>query len=212
MRLFILPALVLVGALIGCGQGDSTGVRISERGMYINTADNYKKDTEKAIVEHYAKDLGPHWAMSVELSPVPRLIEGRRENEGEFRWREVNAAVTLTGTGLQAEAPVAEPQMRNEIEELLRKLQTPPGGPIVVTFTRTVATIDRPVAAIAQPVVPQGGAAQRTYVIQAGDTLADISSVFYGSPAHWRVLVTANPGLDPASLPAGLSIIIPAKP
>ena len=47
------------------------------------------------------------------------------------------------------------------------------------------------------------------YRIEAGDTLAAISSVFYGSPQHWHAIVAANPGLDPAALPIGSEIMIP---
>ena len=48
-----------------------------------------------------------------------------------------------------------------------------------------------------------------TYQIQAGDTLATISSIFYGSHQHWRTIIEANPGLDPSQLTAGQKIIIP---
>ena len=84
--------------------------------------------------------------------------------------------------------------------------------------TVTVTTVARPTAP-ATPVVAaqapaeatpatQPGDAQR-YQIQAGDTLARISAVFYGSPKHWRQIVDANPGLVPEALRVGQEIVIP---
>jgi LysM repeat protein len=204
--------VVVLLAVTGCGQGDSAGLRISERGMYLHTAANYTIDTEKTIVEHFAKELGPHWTMAITITPLPTLIDARNDLDREFRWREVTAAVSLSGTGLQSEVPVPEARMRGEIEEFLRKLQTPPGGAVTVTITRSIAAIDHPLATTPQPPVPHAGAAARSYVIQAGDTLAEISSVFYGSPIHWRTLVAANPGLDPANLTPGQALTIPPKP
>ena len=60
----------------------------------------------------------------------------------------------------------------------------------------------------AQPATP----AVRSYAIQQGDTLATISAVFYGDVKHWRLLVDANPGLDPARLTVGATISIPPLP
>jgi LysM repeat protein len=54
-----------------------------------------------------------------------------------------------------------------------------------------------------------GASAARTYVVQAGDTLADISAVFYGSTSDWRRIVAANPGLDPGHLVPGTTLVIP---
>jgi nucleoid-associated protein YgaU len=50
------------------------------------------------------------------------------------------------------------------------------------------------------------------YVVQDGDTLMKLSSLFYGSSAEWRKIYTANRELidDPAApLKAGLKITIP---
>ena len=46
------------------------------------------------------------------------------------------------------------------------------------------------------------------YTVQEGDTLAIISTVFYGSPQHWRKILEANPGTT-ANLTAGSELIIP---
>jgi len=191
--------------LSGCGQGDANGVRITDRGIFLNDANHNRIDTEKTIVEHYVKDLGPHWAMTVTIAPNPRLIEARNDLDGEFRWNEVSVAVELAGNGLQNEPPVPEAQIRTEIVEFLQKLQQPKGQPVTVMITRTLAKVDNQPAN--PTVLPATG--PRTYTLQTGDTLADISSAFYGSPNRWRELVTANPGLDPAALKPGTVITIP---
>jgi nucleoid-associated protein YgaU len=67
-----------------------------------------------------------------------------------------------------------------------------------------------PAAAPAAPTAPAAGG--HRYTIQAGDTLGDISAVFYGSAQHWRDIVAANPGLDPAHLAVGAELVIPPRP
>ena len=199
---FLLALLLL---LPGCGQGNANGVRITERGVFLNDAEHNRIDTEKTIVEHFTKDLGPHWTMVVTIAPNPRLIEARNDLDSEFRWNEVSVAVALTGNGLQNDPPVPETQIRDEIIEFLHKLQQPKGQPVTVMITRTVAKIDNP--RVNPTVLPAAG--PRTYTLQAGDTLADISSAFYGTPNRWRELVAANPGLDPAALKPNTVITIP---
>jgi hypothetical protein len=191
-------------ALLGCGQGQANGVRITERGVFINDAAHNRKDAEQTIVEHFARDLGPHWTMSVAIAPDPRLIEARNDLDSEFRWNAATVAVTLTGNGLLAEPLVSEERIRTEITEFLHKLQEPKGQPVTVTVVRTLAKVDQPPV-----VVPAAPGTVRTYTLQANDTLADISSAFYGTPNRWRELVTANPGLDPAALTPGTVITIP---
>ena len=53
---------------------------------------------------------------------------------------------------------------------------------------------------------------ERIYTIQPGDSLADISLAFYGTPDHWRRIADANPGTSAGVLKAGTAIVIPAKP
>jgi hypothetical protein len=71
--------------------------------------------------------------------------------------------------------------------------------------TSTPAPVPAPAPASAQL---QLGA--QAYVLQTGDTLAEISAVFYGSTRYWRKILQANPSLDPNSLPVGRQIMIPA--
>ncbi len=49
-----------------------------------------------------------------------------------------------------------------------------------------------------------------THTVAKGETLGDISAIHYGTTKHWRKIVEANPGLDPARLKIGQVIQIPA--
>jgi LysM repeat protein len=53
--------------------------------------------------------------------------------------------------------------------------------------------------------------ADRTYVVQSGDTLFSISRKFYKSPHHWKEILEANGKnvRDPKKLTAGQTLVIP---
>lgn len=72
-----------------------------------------------------------------------------------------------------------------------------PGGPPAATGAGATA---------ADP----GGS--RTHVVKAGETLGTISSKEYGTSKHWKRILDANPGLDPARLRLGQRLILPAIP
>jgi LysM repeat protein len=79
------------------------------------------------------------------------------------------------------------------------------------TATAQPATTIAPAGAAVGSTAPATGAVAgpRTYVVQAGDTLADITTLFYGTNTQWRKIVAANPGLDPGHLVPGTSLVIP---
>lgn len=54
--------------------------------------------------------------------------------------------------------------------------------------------------------------AQRTHVVKAGETLGMISSKAYGTSKHWKRILDANPGLDPARMQLGQRLILPPIP
>lgn len=64
------------------------------------------------------------------------------------------------------------------------------------------------------PEVPAGGAAV-TYVVRPGDTLSKISTAYYGSSAHWKLIYDANRdviGADASELSVGMKLTIPPAP
>ncbi|MBT3198778.1 MAG: LysM peptidoglycan-binding domain-containing protein [Phycisphaerales bacterium] len=56
------------------------------------------------------------------------------------------------------------------------------------------------------------GGGARTYVIKSGDQLWNVSEQHYQTGKHWQLIVAANPGLNPTSLPIGKTITIPPLP
>ena len=80
----------------------------------------------------------------------------------------------------------------------------------VVSDAPTVAPAPAPVAAApAHSPTRGGGAAGGKYTVQKGDTLWKIATASYGNGNQWQRIASANPGLSPATLKAGQTIMIP---
>lgn len=71
----------------------------------------------------------------------------------------------------------------------------------------TPAILTQTPAAPAATPAPAGGA--RQYRVQKGDTLFRIAKTHYGNGNQWQQIASANPGLTPASLKAGATIVVP---
>jgi 5'-nucleotidase len=74
----------------------------------------------------------------------------------------------------------------------------------VVSDTPTIA----PAPAPAAPAPPHSGASGK-YTVQKGDTLWKSATASYGDGKQWQRIASANPGLTPATLKAGQTIMIP---
>ena len=61
----------------------------------------------------------------------------------------------------------------------------------------------RPAAAHLPP------AAGSRYQVRKGDTLFGIARTRYGNGMRWQQIASANPGLTPATLKAGSTIVVP---
>ncbi|MEZ4237270.1 MAG: LysM domain-containing protein [Myxococcota bacterium] len=48
------------------------------------------------------------------------------------------------------------------------------------------------------------------HVVEAGDMLSTIAQRYYGDASRWRLLVSANPGLDPSALRVGQHLRVPS--
>lgn len=59
---------------------------------------------------------------------------------------------------------------------------------------------------------PKPSGTVRVHVIKQKDTLWKVSEMYYGDGRHWRNLVEANPGLDPAAMVVGQTIKITPLP
>ena len=54
---------------------------------------------------------------------------------------------------------------------------------------------------------PAGGG--KSYLVQKGDTLFRIAKTHYGDGNRWQQIAMVNPGLTPATLKAGATIMVP---
>jgi 5'-nucleotidase len=90
----------------------------------------------------------------------------------------------------------------------------PPGGGDSVA--PAAATIPfAPVPAIEQapshaaPTIKLAKSESKTYVVKPGDTLFRIARNRYGEGSAWHNIAAANPGLSPATLKAGQTLVMP---
>jgi LysM repeat protein len=213
-RFTLLVLSIVVLAFTACGDEANRGIVITGDGKVgANNARNQHESAQDVLRLAIEEDLGPGWGVKVVIDEAPVWIEeanmhaGGWGSDGTWRWEKLTATVEIT--------PPAGKQLsdakRSDLEDgsrkhLLTKLRKK--DPALLSFTlKTVDPAAAVVAApvVAAPVVPQA-AGQRTYVVQPGDTLADISTAFYGTPQHWRAIAQANPG----GTQAGQAIVIPA--
>jgi LysM repeat protein len=210
-RLALLVLTILAfSAFSACGDEANRGIVITGDGKVgSNSARNQHQSAQDVLRIAIEEDLGKGWGVKVTIDEAPVWVEERSMHpggwgsDGAWRWDRITATVEL--------APPAGQQVsdakRADLEEgarkhLLTKLRKK--DPALVAYSLKVV---EPTAVVAAPVVPQA-VGQRPYVVQPGDTLADISTAFYGSPQHWRLIAQANPG----GTQAGQTIIIPAQP
>lgn len=202
-----LPCLLAL-ACVGCGDGESRGILITDGFVGINSDANQRKLVAENIRTSLDADLAPHWRSAVSINELPAWEDGLREMDGTWVWPAATVAVELTGDGSGAPCPLGDAEISQAIRAYFAKrlVRKAPSGACTVAVTRVQAAAPATAAAVA----PASG--PRTYTVQAGDTLADISSAFYGSPQHWRRIQAANPGLDAGALKPGTVLAIPAAP
>ena len=78
-------------------------------------------------------------------------------------------------------------------------------APVVSTETPTDSA-PAPVSVISDD---SGSGMGQKYTIKKGDTLYRIAATHYGTGRDWKKIVDANPGIDPAHLRVGQSIVLP---
>ena len=94
-------------------------------------------------------------------------------------------------------------------------MAVPAPAPAPVAATPAPAPSPAPVVTSTpapQPVAPIAASTTgtpRQYKVQKGDTLFQIAKVHYGNGGRWQQIVSANPGLTPATLKAGTTIVVP---
>jgi nucleoid-associated protein YgaU len=200
MKRLLLPALILFAA--GCaedGARSGGGTLITSDGRFLaNTDRNAKAEAERAITVSIGERLGVTWQVRAEITEMPELHGDPDQGIPEWRWASAHAHVVLVGPGTPS-VPTAEIQAGVE-RYLTRKLAPKAPGPVVVTVQ-----VQSPSA---PPVAPPA-TSERRYTAQVGDTWADVSTAFYGSPDGWRVIRDANGGAERPE--AGAVLTIPRR-
>lgn len=198
--------LVCILALAACGETMSRGLVITGDGKVGgNNARNQRENAQDALRSAIEEDLGEGWKAKVAIKELPIWLEERAMDDGVWRWERLTATVeVLPPAGVELTAAKRGELETGSRDYLMKKLVKKDAALLVVTLgVGSVAALPVPAAA-APPVAHAPG--QRTYVVQPGDTLADISTAFYGSAQHWRRIADANPG----GTEAGKTIVIPA--
>lgn len=115
----------------------------------------------------------------------------------------------------QPAPPLAQPALAPQSEQP----PAPPAAPSPPVSTAPPAAPPRPAPVAPAPALGVPPAGERVlapgelrYTVQAGDSLAELSVAFYGTPDHWRRIADANPGTAGGQLKPGTVIVIPAKP
>ena len=83
----------------------------------------------------------------------------------------------------------------------------PLGGAAITATPSTPSYYAAP--AVTQTPAAGGATAGGSYTVKKGDTLFSIAKATYGSGNQWQRIASANPGLSPATLKAGQTIVLP---
>ena len=231
-HLLAIPILgIAITALSSCSpQAEGTrgfGAVITDSGMKANTDRNHRDDITQHLKNDLDAALAPNWSSRVIIDELPTWIPGVEPTDGDWRWRRATVHITLLGAGPLAHSP---DDLRQGVVDYMTKKVTARATNLTVTITQeaisvpaaaqstasqstaSMSTANMSTAAAAPTPATHVAASARTYTIQANDTLADISTLFYGAPEHWRLIVAANPGMNPADLKPGSVLNIPARP
>ena len=205
LRLALLVTILLLSA---CGDSLSRGIVITGDGKVgSNNARNQRENAQDTLRIAIEEDLGAGWGVRVAIDEVPNWVEERGNDEGVWRWEKMTARVEIVPpVGKQLDEARLVELDRGSRSYLLKKIVKKDPARLALTVQAGVA------AAVPATVTIKSDGGARSYTIQSGDTLADISTAFYGTPQHWRAIQQANPGLDAGRLTVGAVIVIPAPP
>jgi 5'-nucleotidase len=87
--------------------------------------------------------------------------------------------------------------------------QMPYAGPLSSAPAAPVYYEPAPAVTQTPPATPGAAGAGGNYRVQKGDTLFSIAKQKYGNGNQWQRIASAHPGLSPATLKAGQTIVIP---
>ena len=209
MRMRFLPVLLTELRLSSCS---GRGAVISAGAIHDNTPEYARAHVVALITRDLDARLGPRARADVVLVESPRWIpSGRRQSEGWY-WDQASVQVDLVGDA-GARPELDERDAKAVVIKRLRPSVLGDGLLVRVSALEDAKRFAR-LARVAEPalVATTPPRAPRRYTVQAGDTWADLSTAFYGSAQHWRVIREANPEVRDDGLRAGLDLTIPPQP
>lgn len=187
MRLLAFAAILLLSA---CTR-DSTGYVTTHDGRLVaETAEVSRDEFAHRAAARAADAAGPGWKAKVTIRELPLRDEVKAD---EWGWKSLPIDLALTapaGAVTDGVAMRAEEAVRTIAIYRVRRSTD-------IAFTTRIQDASEP---------PPGST---RYTAVAGDTWAGISTAFYGTSQHWRVIADANPGIEVAP---GADLVIPPKP
>ena len=188
-----LSAIIMLACLGGCGREE--GLVVTHDGRLVTeTPEIANREFSHRLAQRAADIAGNNWKATtvIDETPVMHLVKA-----DEYGWKTLNIHLTLVPPrGVASDAGVV-----SRVEAAVRDMAH--------------YRVPRSDAIHLQTVVVEAGAplpGSQHYTSVAGDTWAGISTAFYGTTQHWRLIADANPGVDAAPLPAGSALVIPPKP
>lgn len=216
MRLSLFAATLL--CLCACGDGRwAPGYLITNDGETLSNTDvNKRALTISTINSQLDQQLGGHWRCETTIEELPKYQSDGDRGSSAWMWPKATVSVVLIGDGM-GEPTLSNDQVTTAVRDYLFQQVEKPHRNLIVTTTRVVDSarfqakaqpasteLEKPVA---RPATPPTGT--KRYIVQAGDTWADLSQAFYGTTQHWRHIADANQQVE---LTPGREIVIPVKP
>jgi LysM repeat protein len=158
---------------------------------------NHKKPQSKVPLEPGVTEIGPGKAHPASAVPPDPSFVSVPAGAAQPKFVPVDVPPPVPSA---MPAPVPASMFTPAAEAAAPKA---PVAPAPSTQTPVV-----PAAAPAPVAAPAGGPSQK-YLVQKGDTLFRIAKTKYGDGNRWQQIASANPGLTPASLKAGSTIVVP---
>lgn len=190
---------VALGLLTSCAASRDAATHPTANGLIIthdgrtvaDTAEVARDEMLYVLKKRTSEAAGAGWKTNVEIAELPQFEVVRAE---EWGWKAITITLTLVPAASDARAAEgverATAAARQAVEFRVRN-----HADIAITSSLLAASAAAP--------------GSMHYTAVAGDTLAGISTAFYGSSQHWRLIADANLGMEVAP---GVELIIPPKP
>jgi nucleoid-associated protein YgaU len=203
--ILVASCAVLLLALSGC-DSMSRGIVFTGNGKVgANNARNQRENAQDAVRVAIEDDLGQGASVSVEIEELPIWIESDIGGDGAWKWPRLTARVVVNPPAGKTLPPAKLAEYTTDVGGyLLAKVVKKDPQQFNLSLSEgAVAPSSLP------PASAPAAAGPRSYVVQEGDTLALISTAFYGSPQHWRRILEANPGVAAEAVKPGVRLLVP---